>query len=39
MSVHTKMPREVDMIFVGQPSDPRGGKSKPPRPSRPLGYS
>ncbi len=37
VSMDTKMPRKVDMIFVGQPSDPIRGKSKPPRTLRPLG--
>ncbi len=41
VSVHTNMPKEVDRIFVGQPSYLRGGGSGPPRPSRPprpVGY-
>jgi hypothetical protein len=32
VNVHTKMPREVDMIFVGQPLDVGGGSLDPPRP-------
>jgi hypothetical protein len=35
VSVHTKMPREVDKIFVKQPLD-LGGRG--PRPPGPLGY-
>jgi hypothetical protein len=31
VSVHTKMPREVNKVFVCQPLDPRGGESSPPR--------
>jgi hypothetical protein len=41
VSVHTKMPRKVDMIFVGQPLDlGRGGLEplRPPRPPRPSRY-
>jgi hypothetical protein len=37
VNMHTEMPRKVDKIFVGQPLDPRGGKSGPPRPSRYFG--
>jgi hypothetical protein len=40
VSVHTKMPRKVDRIFVRQPLDPGGGGSdplRPPRPSRCFG--
>jgi hypothetical protein len=36
-SMHIKMPREVDMIFLGQPSNLRGGGLGPPGPSRYLG--
>jgi hypothetical protein len=32
VSMHTKMPRVVDRIFVGQPLDPRGKGLGPPRP-------
>jgi hypothetical protein len=32
--MHIKMPKEVDMIFVKQPSDLGGGGLRPPRPSR-----
>jgi hypothetical protein len=35
VDVHTKMPIKVDKIFVGQPLDPRGGGSNPPRAPRP----
>jgi hypothetical protein len=38
VSVHTKMPREVDKIFVKQPLDPRRRGSNPLRPLGPLGY-
>jgi len=41
VSVHTKMPKEVDMIFARHPLDPRRGSLDPlgpPRPPRPLGY-
>jgi hypothetical protein len=38
VSMHTKMPRKVDMIFVGQPLDLGGGGSGPLGPQRPLGY-
>jgi hypothetical protein len=30
VNMHIEMPREVDMIFAGQLSDPRGRKSSPP---------
>ncbi len=33
-SMHTKMPKEVDKIFVGQPSNLGRGTSRPPRPPR-----
>jgi hypothetical protein len=35
VSMHIEMPREVDMIFVGQPSNLKRGGS---RPLGPLGY-
>jgi hypothetical protein len=35
VSVHTKMPKEVDMIFVGQLLNIKGGGLDPPRPPRP----
>ncbi len=41
VNMHIKMTKEVDRIFVGQPSYLRGGGSGPPRPSRPprpVGY-
>jgi hypothetical protein len=36
--MHTKIYKEVDKIFIGQPSDPGGGGSGPLRPSRPSRY-
>jgi hypothetical protein len=33
-NMHTKMPKEVDKIFVGKPSNLGGGTSRPPRPPR-----
>ncbi len=36
MSVHTKMPKRVNRIFVGQPSNLGGGGSSPLGPLRPL---
>jgi len=39
VNVHTRMPKEVDMIFARQPLDPKGGGSNPPIPSRPSGPS
>jgi hypothetical protein len=38
VSVHIKMPKKVDMIFFGQPLDPKVGSSNPLRPAKPLGY-
>jgi hypothetical protein len=41
VTVDRKMPKELNKVFVKQPSYPRGGSSrppKPPRPLRPLGY-
>ncbi len=38
VSVHTKMPREVDTIFVGQPLDLGRRSLEPPRPPRPSRY-
>jgi len=35
--MHTEMPRKVNKIFVGHPSNPTGGGSRPPRPSRYFG--
>jgi hypothetical protein len=32
VNMHIKMPIKVDMDFVKQPSDPRGGGLGPPRP-------
>jgi hypothetical protein len=37
VSMHIKMLKEVDMIFLGQPSNLRGGGLGPPRPSRYFG--
>jgi len=32
VNVHIEMPKKVDMIFVGQPLDPKVGNSNPSRP-------
>ncbi len=36
MNLHEDIPREVNRIFVNQPSDPKGGSLDPPKPPRPL---
>jgi hypothetical protein len=36
VNVHTKMPREVNKVFVGKPLDQGGGRLDPTRPPRPL---
>jgi len=38
VNVHIEMPKKVDMIFVGQPLDPKVGSSNPSGPPKPLGY-
>jgi hypothetical protein len=38
ISVHTKMPRKVDNVFVKQPLDLRGGGSNSLGPPKLLGY-
>jgi hypothetical protein len=37
VSVHARMPREVDNFFVKQPLDLKGGRSNPLGPLKPLG--
>ncbi len=36
--MHVEMPREANIIFVGQPLDPKGGRSRPLGPPSPLRY-
>jgi hypothetical protein len=38
VSMHVEMPREANIIFVGQPLDPKGGRSRPLGPPSPLRY-
>ncbi len=37
VSMHTKMPRKVNKIFVRHPSNTKGVGSRPSKPLRPLG--
>jgi hypothetical protein len=37
VSVHVEMPKELNKVFITQPSESRGGSLNPPRPPRPPG--
>ncbi len=37
MNLHENKPKEVNIVFVNQPLNPRGGGSNPLGPPRPLG--